>query len=43
MQTQSICDAVGREQVEIAFQGNKDTSSADTSGKWNMDQEIRGL
>ena len=43
VQTQSIYGAVGREQVETAFQGNKDTSSADTSGKWNMDQDIRGL
>lgn len=43
MHTQCIYDEVGREQVEAAFDGRKDASSADPSGKWSADEDIRGL
>ena len=36
---QCICDNAGREQVETAFGGNKDTSSADTGGERRLDKD----
>lgn len=43
MRPQYICDKARTEEVETAFDGNKDTSSADTGGEWGLDKDVGAL